>query len=312
MQRVLPGTRHPAPGTNVAEAVAEIMAVSTDVIPRRPTLLFIVVLALLFVLMSASRRTANRYIGETRTLFERSVMTIFSPVPKMVNWVGGSVDDMYHGYLDMRRAVNENILLNRKIASLTAENLKLRQSESDLRRIRGLLGYAEQFSMRTSMAHALMLDTSSRFKSMVIDRGSKDGVEVNDAIVNANGLIGRVVLTTNDMAKVQLVTDNNCSVGSLVERTRRQGVLRGTGTGIAELHDIPSLADVQRGDRVLTAGIDGIYPKGIPIGVVVKAEQGPNLFKNVTVQPSVDFSQIEEVIVIHTRKIPPAVVGYAP
>lgn len=285
------------------------MAVSADVIPRRPTLLFIVVLSLLFVLMSASRRT--RYIGETRTLFERSVMTIFSPVPKAVNWVGGNVEDMYHGYLDMRRAVNENLQLHRKIASLTTENLKLRQSESDLRRLRSLLGYSEQFSMITSMAHTIMLDTSGRFKAIIIDRGSADGVEVNDAIVNANGLIGRVVLTTKDLSKVQLVTDANCSVGSLIERTRRQGILRGDGTG-AILHDIPSLADVQIGDRVLTAGIDGIYPKGIPVGTIVRAEPGQDLFKQIQVKPLVDFGSVEEVIVIHTRKIPAAIVRYAP
>ena len=286
------------------------MAVSADVIPRRPTLLFIVVLSLLFVLMSASRRT--RYIGETRTLFERSVMTIFSPVPKMVNWIGGSVEDMYHGYLDMRRAVNQNLQLNRKIAALTTENLKLRQSESDLRRLRSLLGYSEQFSMNTSMAHTIMLDTSGRFKAIIIDRGSADGVEVNDAIVNANGLIGRVVLTTNDLAKVQLVTDANCSVGALIERTRRQGVLRGNGLGGAEMHDVPSLSDVQVGDRVLTAGIDGIYPKGIPVGTIAKAEQGQDLFKQIQVKPLVDFGSIEEVIVIHTRKIPAEIVRYAP
>jgi len=283
---------------------------AAEVIPRRPTLLLIVVLSVLFILMSLSSRT--RYIGETRTLAERSVMTVFSPVPKVVNLIGGTASDMYHGYLDMRRAVNENLQLNRKVATLTAENLKLRQTESDLRRIRGLLGYSEQISMQTSLGHAVMLDTSGRFKSLIIDRGSDDGVTVNDAIVNANGLIGRVILTTKDMAKIQLVTDANCSVGSLIERTRRQGVLRGDGTNAAALHDIPTLADVKPGDRVLTAGIDGIYPKGIPIGAVVKADQGPNLFKNITVRPSVDFGTIEEVIIIHTRKIPDPVVRYAP
>lgn len=286
------------------------MAVSADVIPRRPTLLFIVVLSLLFILMSVSRQT--RYIGETRTLFERSVMTIFSPVPKAVNWVGGTASDMYHGYLDMRRAVNENLELNRKVAALTTENLKLRQSESDIRRLRTLLGYSEQFTMNTSMAHPIMLETTGRFKSIIVDRGSGDGVEVNDAVVNANGLIGRVILTTNDLAKVQLFTDSGSAVGALIERTRRQGVLRGDGSSAAELNDIPSLADVQPGDRILTAGIDGVYPKGIPIGVVTKAEQGQNLFKNIAVRPSVDFGTIEEVIVIHTRKIPGSVVRYAP
>src|SRR5207244_8645750 len=128
-----------------------------------------------------------------------------------------------------------------KVADFTTENLKLRQSETDLRRLRSLLGYSEQFALQTSMAEAIMLDTSSRFKSVILDRGSSAGIDVNDAVVNANGLIGRVVLTTKDMAKVQLVTDNNSSVGVLLERTRRQGVLRGDGVGAAQLYDIPSL-----------------------------------------------------------------------
>ena len=283
---------------------------AAEVIPRRPTLLFIVVLSLLFVLMSLSSRT--RYIGDTRTLFERTVMTVFSPVPKAVNWVGGTAEDMYHGYLDMRRAVNENLELRRKVASLTTENVKLRQTESDLRRLRNLLRYSEQFNMETSLAQTIMIDTSGRFKAIIIDRGSGDGVQVNDAIVNANGLIGRVVLTTADMAKVQLITDSNSAVGALLERTRRQGVLRGDGSSVIDLHDIPALADVRQGDRVLSAGIDGIYPKGVPIGVVMRAEQGPNLFKNIEVRSTVDFRTIEEVIVLHTRKIPEQVVRYAP
>jgi len=286
------------------------MAAPADVIPRRPTLLFIVVLGLLFILMSLSTRT--RYIGETRTMFERSVMILFAPVPKTVNWAGQSVSDAYHGYLDMRRSVGENLQLHRQIDQLTTENLRLRQSEGDLRRLRSLMGYSEQFTMPTTMAEPVMLDTSSRFKSMILDRGSNSGIEVNDAVVNANGLIGRVVLTTKDMAKVQLVTDGNSSVGVLIDRTRRQGVLRGDGATGAQLFDIPSLSDVRPGDVVMTAGIDGIYPKGIPVGVITKAEKGQDLFKTINVRPSIDTGSIEEVIVLHTRKVPNDVVRYAP
>jgi rod shape-determining protein MreC len=286
------------------------MAVSTDVIPRRPTLIFIIVLVLLLFLMSVSSQT--RYVGESRTMFERGVMTIFSPVPKFVNWVGTAAQDIHHGYVDMRRAVNENVELHRKVGSLTTENLKLRQSEGDLKRLRGLLAYAEKFDLQTSMAQTIMLDTAGRFKSIIIDQGSADGVMVNDVVANASGLVGRVVLTTNDLAKVQLVTDNNCSVGALVERTRRQGVVRGNGGNAVQLFDIPALSDVQPGDRILTAGIDGVYPRGITIGTVVRAEPGKSLFKIVGVKPAADFGTIEEVIVIHTRKIPPAVVSYAP
>lgn len=286
------------------------MPVTADVIPRRPTLFFIIVLVLLLVLMSMSSRTRN--LGETRTLFERTAMTAFAPVPKTVNAVGQSVSDTYHGYFDMRHAVTENVTLKKQVVELTTDNLKLRQSEGDLRRLRSLLGYADQFSMPTTMAQAIMLDTSGNFKSMIVDRGSNDGISVNDAVVNADGLIGRVVLTTKELAKVQLITDRNCAVGALVERTRRQGILRGDGTGGAQLYDIASPADVQPGDRVLTAGIDGVFPKGIPIGTVLRADRGADLFKSITVRPAVDFGSIEGIIVLHTRKIPHDVVRYSP
>lgn len=277
------------------------------VVQRRPTLLFLVVLSFLFFLMSQSRET--KYLGETRTLFERTVMTIFSPVPKVVNVVGQSASDLYHGYLDMRRAVNENIELRRKVAELTQQNLKLQQSGGELARMRAILGYAEQFNMPTVLAKVIMLDKTGRFNSVILDRGSEHGVEVNDPVVSPDGLVGRVVLTTKDMSKVQLLTDGTATVGALLDRTRRQGVLRGNGARL-ELQYIPNLTDVRPDDVVTTAGIDGVYPKGIPIGQVVKAEEGKELFKQIVVRPMVDFGRLEEVMILHTRKIPDAVVRY--
>src|SRR4029079_14981321 len=103
---------------------------------------------------------------------------------------------------------------------------QLRQSEGDLKRLHSLLGYAEQLSTPTTMAYALMLDTSGRFKSMILDRGSSAGIEVNDAVVNANGLIVRVVMTTKDMAKVQLLTDNNAAARAMPHRAPPHSVSR--------------------------------------------------------------------------------------
>ena len=189
---------------------ARIMAAPADVIPRRPTLLFIVVLGLLFILMSLSTRT--RYIGETRTMFERSVMILFSPVPKTVNWVGQH-DRRHLPRLSRHapRRSRENLQLHRDSRlSSPPRTSRLRQSEGDLRRLRSLLGYSEQFTHADHRWPSRSCSTPrSRFKSIILDRGSNAGIEVNDAVVNANGLIGRVVLTTKDMAKVQLVTDGN-------------------------------------------------------------------------------------------------------
>lgn len=277
------------------------------VVQRRPTLLFLVVLGFLLFLMSRSQET--RYLGETRTLFERTVMTVFSPVPKVVNLVGQSASDVYHGYLDMRRAVNENLELRRKVAELTQQNLKLQQSSGELARMRAILGYAEQFNMPTVLAKVIMLDKTGRFNSVILDRGAHHGIEVNDPVVSPDGLVGRVVLTTNDMSKVQLLTDASATVGALLERTRRQGVVRGNGA-TAEMLYIPNLTDVRVDDVITTAGIDGIYPKGIPIGRVAKAAEGKELFKQIAVRPAVDFSRLEEVMVLHTRKIPQAIIRY--
>lgn len=279
-------------------------------VERRPTLLFLIVLAVLFLLMSASTRT--RVLGETRTMFERTVMTIFSPVPKAVNYVGQNAEDIYHGYIDMRRAVDDNLRLNREVTRLTNENLALRQSATDLARMRSLLGYSEQFSMPTLLADVIMLDTASRFKSVILDRGSDHGVQVNDAIVNAQGLVGRVVLTTRDLSKVQLIVDQHAAVGSMLDRTRRQGIVHGNGSGGVEMYYVPSLTDVAVGDPIVTAGIDGIYPKGLSVAVVTEVSEGRDLFKKIVVAPTVDFGKLEEVIILQTRKIPPPVARYQP
>ncbi|HVT05628.1 MAG TPA: rod shape-determining protein MreC [Thermoanaerobaculia bacterium] len=278
-------------------------------VERRPTLIFLIVLAVLLVLMTASTRTI-RGVGETRTLFERTVMTLFSPVPKTVNRVGQNVSDAYHGYVDMRRSVAENVQLHRRLTELTTENLVLRQTHGDLSRMRALLNYSDQVSMPTVMAQAVMLDTGGRFKCVVIDRGSDEQVELNDPVVSATGLVGRVILTTKDLAKVQLVIDSNSAVGVLLERSRRQGIIKGDGRGMLTMQYVPAGTDVVVGDKVVTAGIDGIFPKGVPVARVTKVEEGKDLFKNVTCAPLADLSNLEELIVLRTRKVPDAVVRY--
>ncbi|HXI14516.1 MAG TPA: rod shape-determining protein MreC [Thermoanaerobaculia bacterium] len=279
-------------------------------VERRPTLFFLVVLAALFALMAASTRT--RVGGETRTMFERSVMWFFSPIPRSVHFIGQNTSDMYHGYLDVRRAISQNRTLSRKVSQLTEENLLLRKSHVELSRMRAILGYSEQLSTRTQLAQVVMLDTQGRFKSAIIDRGSDVGIEVNDVVVNTTGLIGRVVLTTKDLSKIQLIIDGNSSVGSMLERGRRQGVVRGDGHLGARMDFVPALTDVVQGDRIVTGGIDGIYPRGVQVGTVAKVEDGKNLFKTIYLRPVVDFANLEEVIVLHSNKIPRQVAGYIP
>jgi len=279
-------------------------------VQRRPTLLLIIVLSLLIAMMSGNART--RASGGQHTLLERSFLWIVSPIPKGVKVASTFFSDIYYGYIDMRGAVNENIVLRRDVERLTRENQSFRNSAADLARFRVLLGYGEQLESPTTLADILMIDTASAFKSMILDRGSDHGVQINDAVVIPSGLVGRVVLTTTKLSKVQLILDANSAVGCQIRRTRRQAVVRGSGYDLLTLDFVPSLADVDLGDRLITSGSDGIYPAGLPVAVVVSIGEGEGLFKEISCEPAANFTTLEEVLVVHTRKIPRSVMRYQP
>lgn len=279
-------------------------------VERRPTLLLVVVLGALFIVMSSSSRT--RRSAEDRTLLGRGIMAVLSPIPKGVDNTFTWLRDIYYGYIDLRQAADENSALKRRLAKLAAENVQLRGASGEVSRMRELLGYAESLKTPATFGRIVMVDTAGAFKSIIIDRGAAHGVHINDTVVNPEGLIGRVVLTTSDMSKVQLIIDSGSSVGISFERTRRQAIAKGTGTSQIDVAFVPSKADVQVGDRIVTGGIDGIYPKGIVVGTILEVEEGAELFARVVAVPAVDFATMEDVIILNTPKLDPDVSGYAP
>ena len=123
-------------------------------------------------------------------------------------------------------------------------------------------------------------------------------------VTSADGLVGRVILTEGSYAKVQLVTDRASGVGAMIERTRRQGIVRGAGRDGLTLEYVPLQADVQVGDRVVTSGTDGLYPRGVPIGTVVSVEPGGELFHSVQLAPAVDFGQLDQVFLLLADSLP--------
>jgi len=185
-------------------------------------------------------------------------------------------------------------------------------ANADVYRMRAIIGYSEQADLPATLARVVMIDTGGRFKSLILDRGSDEGIRVNDPVLSAEGLVGRVVLTTPSVSKVQLILDGDSSAGVHFERTRRQGVARGTGGNDLSIAFVPFTADVVPGDRVYTAGIDGVYPRGIFVGSVTSVEKGKDLFKTVRCAPATDFSSLEDLIVLRTPRIAPAATEFAP
>jgi len=184
--------------------------------------------------------------------------------------VGSSASDMYHGYIDMRHSVQETCSFATSIDQLTTENLRMRQSGGGPQAAARLLGYAEQFTMPTTMAEAVMLDISGRFKSIII--GSR--LECRHRRRRCGGQRQWTDRTrgadTNDMGQ-GAARHRQQLLGRRADRAHPPpGVLRGDGSGGTQLFDIPSLADVRPGDPCSPPAIDGIYPKGIPVGVITR------------------------------------------
>jgi len=123
-------------------------------------------------------------------------------------------------------------------------------------------------------------------------------------VVGSSGVVGRVWTVSPGLSKVQLLTDAAAGTAVLLQRTRVQGILMGGGTDLCTLEYISTLEDVKEGDLVITSGLDGIYPKGLPVGRVGKVSPGEGIFWTIAVIPRVEFNRLEEVLILLRSDIP--------
>ena len=240
--------------------------------------------------------------GESSAL-EATTLRLVAPLAGLVAASSELLTEVGHGLATQRRLAEENRTLRREVERLERETVRLFGVDEDLRRLEGAVDYARQAPAPLRVADILFIDHVSPLQTLVISLGESENV-VNRPVLASEGLVGRVVVASGPYAKVQLITDRSASVGAMIRRTRRQGVVRGAGRGRLDLDYIPLQADVRVGDLVLSAGIDGIYPRGIPIGTVTSIEPGSELFHRIRVQPQVDFGLLDQVYVLGREPVP--------
>ncbi len=199
----------------------------------------------------------------------------------------------------------ENLRLRREVEQLRLRLLQLSDLENDMRRLGAAVEYTTPPLGRIRAVDVVYIDHASWLRSLLIYTGDLHA-RVDQPVLSASGLVGRVVTVAGSYAKVQLITDRAASVGSMILRNRRQGVVRGGGKGGVglALDYVPRQADVREGDRLLTAGIDGVYPRGIPVGTVLKVGRGGQLFYEISVAPAVDFGALDQVYLLDHTPIP--------
>jgi rod shape-determining protein MreC len=261
---------------------------------RRAVILAIVLLAA-FLLMTVQVRHDRAVVSFVR----QAILFTASPFIKLTAVTVGSVSHVWHNYVDLRGLRQENLRLQREAGILQRRIDQLEEQVLETQRLQGLLAMRDAWRAEFVAARVVGKDSTNWFKTILIDRGSRAGMRRNLPVAAPEGLVGRIVDVTPSTAKVQLITDPVSVAGALMQRTRVTGIVIGNlGAGL-RVRYLPLLADVVVGDEVVTSGMGGIFPKGIPVGRVTAVERTSGaLFQEAVLQPKVDLGRLEEVVVL--------------
>jgi rod shape-determining protein MreC len=247
--------------------------------------------------------------GAHGSLVETAAVRVVAPVPRLVSWLSGSMDEVGQSFRTREELDAENDDLRERMETLELELFRLRTVEEERDRLAAALEFTPQVPGRLRPVDVVYLDHSSWLRTLVLHLGELTA-HVDQPVVSSDGLVGRVIEIAGPYAKVQLITDRAAAASAVIDRTRRQALIRGGGE-LLNLDFVPLQASVLPGDRVLTAGADGVYPRGIPIGTVVEIGEGGELFREIRVTPAVDFAFLDRVYLLERDPIPEGLIEEA-
>jgi rod shape-determining protein MreC len=262
-------------------------------IRQRAGLLFLVIAVGHIVLISAQ---VNSRSGVP--LLQEVAFGAFSQVQRAAAGLVGGGQAAWKDYVDLRSVRAENADLRRRNAELQVKLQQQRTAVEENGRLQQLLALRDRTGLQVVGAAVIGGSVTPDFRTVTIDRGRSDGMRSDLAVLGAAGVVGRVVTPSRGTSKVQLLVDRNAAIACLLERSRAQGIVVGTGEDVLRLEYLPATADVKVGDTVVSSGIDGIYPKGLTIGRIERVDRVGTGYKAIIVRPAVNFGALEEVLVV--------------
>ena len=264
---------------------------------RRRTIFFLVMLLAVLVLLTGQVRGEDRRsLGPLGT----GVLTALAPLQTVMARVADSLSRSWQLYTEIGRLRVENARLREEVQRLTREVTRLRETAQAARRLETLLAFKLQTPYRVVAARVVGRDPASWFATIVVDRGSADGVVRNSAVVTAEGAVGRVIETTPFTARVLLLSDPRSAVGVILQHSREIGVVEGNGQGDLQIKYLSRASVVPPGDIVITSGQGGVFPRGIVVGRLqtLHAAASGAVFREGTVRAAVDLGRLEEVLIL--------------
>ncbi|HZR80850.1 MAG TPA: rod shape-determining protein MreC [Candidatus Binatia bacterium] len=273
---------------------------------RRYSVLTTTALLLAFSLtMLVANTRGGRRIDPLGAVF-LEIVTPGSRALSALSNVFGQAWDSYVGLVGVRQ---ENAWLRKRVRELEARFDRMADLESQSARLQALLDLRDSMPGQAVAARITSADLKGLFRTATLNKGERDGIAQGMAVVAPQGAVGHVVATSPNAARVLLLEDPSSGIDAIVQRSRARGIVEGGSGSGCVLKYVKRRDDLQPGDRVVTSGLDGIFPKGIPIGeitAVIPGERG--LFQSAELQAAIDFSKLEEVLVVAApaTEVPPS------
>jgi len=243
---------------------------------------------------------------ERMDLLQRFVIETVGPVLKSFGNLSGLIEDAVSEYLWLRKVREENEGLRQRVAGLEKNLIEYQEAYIENLRLRRLLDFRSTIPGEAVAAQVVVHDMTGWFQTLIVDKGFRDGIGPDMPVVNDEGVIGRILDVSDRYARVLMITDPGSAVDAIVQRNRVRGILGGKDANGCLLKYVRGNLDVQVGDLIITSGKDGLFPKGLRLGVVQGIFKDPvDLFQKIEVKPLVRLSALEELLIIKKGNVIP-------
>jgi rod shape-determining protein MreC len=226
---------------------------------------------------------------------------LMTPVERAGSWALDEMSGAWSGYIGLFHEHRENQHLRAQVGELMLRNSELESHAAEAQRLAALLQFQEAHTSAPLLAARVIGSGAGDDRSIYVDRGLRDGVQPNLGVITPEGVVGKVLKVYSTTAQVLLLTDKNSGAGALLEKSRTQGAAKGSGDPVLLLDYVINDQEVVVGERVLTSGIDQIFPKDLPLGTVTEVRNG-NPFKVIRVRPAARLDRMEEVFILLSRQ----------
>jgi rod shape-determining protein MreC len=257
------------------------------------------ILVIIFMLFLALLLFLPRQSQEWLSHLGSPVARILEVPLHSVAWMQDWISDVWNHYIALQNVWEENEHLRQEIQRLQGEKNFLREQTIIATQFQQLWAYQETAPMRTIPARIIGRNVSNWYRAIIINKGDQDGIHAEMGVITDAGVVGRVVRVNPTTAIVLLLSDPNVAITGMIQRTRDEGIIQGTPQGAIHMKYLPPLSPVQPGDPVVTSGLTGDFPRGLQIGHIQQATKADtDLFQLGEIDPIVDFSKLEGVLVI--------------